>query len=250
MNAVLGLPIALAAEAEELLGKDSWELHPDREGPAVKRGRLHGGARYVAVRSGMGMENSLWAARWLSGQEVAVLVGQGVCGALDPALKSGDVIVADRVLEAAPESNSASWETDGAWTEAVYAAIKDTGLPVRRGSLLTNLQPVFSADEKTSLFRQHDALAVDMESAAIARAAGEAGLPFLIVRTVCDAADRNIPRSAMDIVARDGRVRPAALILTLLRNPSLIFSLLRMKKDYDAALASLKAAWRACAENI
>jgi hypothetical protein len=54
----------------------------------------------------------------------------------------------------------------------------------------------------------------------------------------------------MDIVDRDGRVRPAALIRTLLSNPSLVFSFLSMKKDYDAALASLKAAWVAGIENI
>ena len=244
MNEVLGLPIALAAEAEAFLGKDSWETHPECEGAAVKRGRLDKGVHFISVRSGMGMENNLLAARWLTGQGVSILIGLGVCGALDPALKSGDIIVAGRVLESAPGPDGTSWETDGARSEALCAALKDAGLPVRRGTLLTTPEPVFSAEEKTSLFRRCGALAVDMESAAMARAAREAGMPFMVMRAVCDEADKNVPRSAMDIVDRNGRVRPAALVRTLLRNPSLLFSLPGMKKDYDRALASIEAAWR------
>ena len=59
----------------------------------------------------------------------------------------------------------------------------------RRGSLVTAAAPVRSASER----RAAPGIAVDMESAPIAREAARAGVPFVAIRAVGDAADTELP---------------------------------------------------------
>ncbi|OLB24726.1 MAG: hypothetical protein AUH95_02335 [Nitrospirae bacterium 13_2_20CM_2_63_8] len=95
------------------------------------------------------------------------------------------------------------------------------------------------------------AIAVDLESAAIARAAHVVGVPFLLVRAVSDRADEDLPMDFNLWLGPWGRVRGVA---HLLRRPSIIRSLLRMRRYVEygsqnlarffaALVASLDRTW-------
>lgn len=101
-------------------------------------------------------------------QNVDGIVSTGLCGALDPALRIGDVVV----------SGDAPIETHGSCV---------------RGSVHSLDRVAVTAAEKRVLRNQTGAIAVDMESAAIQSRAAEWNLPFFCVRAVSDRAGDNLP---------------------------------------------------------
>ena len=59
-------------------------------------------------------------------------------------------------------------------------------------------------DAKRAAWRETGALAVDMESAVVARAADAAGIPFLVLRAIADPAVRELPSAALIPLAENG----------------------------------------------
>ena len=129
-----------------------------------------GGVR--VVRGGMGARAERVAAD-------AVVVA-GVCGAVDPALRPGDVVVATELRD----EHSVRTLTG---TATIARALRDRGLRVVCGPMLT-VDHVLGRAERESL-RADGVIAVDMESS---RLAPRDGVPFAVVRTVVDTADRSL----------------------------------------------------------
>jgi adenosylhomocysteine nucleosidase len=96
------------------------------------------------------------------------IISTGFCGALDPALQVGDIVV--------PES----------------AAIQSTTRFVR-GGILTSGRVAVTASEKHALRNRTGAAVVEMEAAAVKNKAEEWGVPFLCVRVVSDTAADDLP---------------------------------------------------------
>ena len=101
---------------------------------------------------------------------------------------------------------------------------------------------VSRTDDKARLFTDYGVRAVDMESHGVARAAREAGLPFLIVRAIADPADRTIPPAALAGLGPDGEQRPFAVMLAMLRNPAQVPALIQLARDAKTAMRRLAAA--------
>jgi hypothetical protein len=60
---------------------------------------------------------------------------------------------------------------------------------------------------KRALFDRTKALAVDMETAAVARAANQSGLPFFAFRIICDPANVSVPEALFRCVDEKGKPR-------------------------------------------
>jgi len=241
MNPAIGLVVALSAEARALVGRGRWQ---QAEGCLFRRSRLTDSTHLIVVRSGMGSKNASTASMWLIGEGVSGLAVSGVSGGLSPDLAPGDLVLADSVIQDNGNPINETREVSSACVDMAYGALMDRRLPAYRGPILTVQRPVLSAGEKHALFAKTRALAVDMESAAVAAAAGNAGLPFLAFRAVCDAAGRSIPDDFLDFVNQEGRVRLLRLFRRLFLRPTLVSDLLRMNRDFDTALAGLGRAWR------
>ena len=194
--------------------------------------------------SGVGAEKALSAARWLVDEGAAALAVLGVSGGLDPALKAGDLVVAETVLENGRAGRSGSWNTDAAGADLLYTALSAEGLPVKRGAVMSADRAALSTERKIALYRKSGALAVDMESAAVARVASEKGLPLIVLRAVCDTADRSVPRDLFELLGESGEVRPLRLLLRIARRPALVVDLARTGRAYSAAISSLRRAFR------
>jgi len=168
---------------------------------------------------GPGPTRARAAAEELIAAGVETLASFGVAGALDPRLKPGDLVVANAAIDA-----------DG----TRYAAeLREFGI---RGAILTQAYPVASAEEKQRLFAKTGALAVDMETGAVAAAACRAGRRFVAVRAICDAASRALPSAAVAAMRKDGRTD----MLAILARPWDWWGLLRLARDYSRALAALR----------
>ena len=95
---------------------------------------------------------------------------------------------------------------------------------------------------KALLFASFGALAVDMESGAVAEACVRAGKPFAVLRAIADPAGRGIPALAMRGLGPEGETRPLAVAAGLLRRPGDLPALIRLGRDSQAALAALGVA--------
>ncbi|MGE5248009.1 MAG: phosphorylase, partial [Verrucomicrobiota bacterium] len=230
---MLGLVVALRSEGRALFGGSGWSVE---EGRTSFRAGLADGTGLLCVQSGPGLENAFLASRWLVSGGATALAVLGVSGGLDPSLSAGDLVVAETVLEERGRGEIVSWRADPRDADLLRDFLRREGIPARRGAVVTVRRPVRTPGEKRALRERSGALAVDMESAAVARAAAEARLPFLSLRAVCDPADRAVPSDLHASLADDGSLRLSLLARKLLMRPFLISDALRLGREFATAL--------------
>jgi adenosylhomocysteine nucleosidase len=204
----------------------------------VKR-RSTDGYEEIWVQCGVGPRRAAAAARWLLAQQVDSLAVFGVSGGLDPALAAGDLVLASAVVDCCSEEKADHLNLDA---EDGQQLLLSGGIRVHFGPVVTVNKPVFQLLQKKALFTEHNALAVDMESAAVARVAAEKAISCTVLRAICDSAHQAIPSDALAIIDQTGRLRWVGLLLVLARRPGLLFDLLRMRGDFCRALQPLKQA--------
>ena len=88
-----------------------------------------------------------------------------------------------------------------------------------------------------------------MESAGVARAAQEAGVPAIFARVVVDDAEVDLPLDFSRIVDGDGRVRAAAFVGALVRRPWALRGLFDLRRRTNKALLSMTSFFCAFVES-
>ncbi len=147
------------------------------------------------------------------------LLSFGCAGSLSPDAPPGTVIVADHVRHEGKDI-----PCDPRLSQTFGSAYG------RRGGILHSDVLVELALAKAWYFSETKCLAVDMESGVVAGS----GVPFAVLRVVCDDASRDLP-PAVKTSVRDGAVYVPGLVGSLLRHPLQIGGLIRLGKE--AALA-------------
>jgi adenosylhomocysteine nucleosidase len=220
----IGIVSALAAEARTL-------------GPAS----AHGGGLcalddgVLLAVSGIGKVAAAAAARRLVLAGATALASYGMAGALDPALICGAVLLPEAVVSS---DGAAAAATSPAWRQHVQAALPGSCI-AGAGRLLTCERPL-GRDAKAAAWRSSGAHAVDMESAAIAQVAGQAGLPFIALRVIVDTAADELPVAVL-AASSGGRLRLGRLIGGLVRAPGDLGGLIRLSARYRIATRVLSA---------
>ncbi|MEM8850969.1 MAG: hypothetical protein AAGE03_13165 [Pseudomonadota bacterium] len=176
--------------------------------------------RAVIVASGASSARAADQAADLLADGVAALVSFGLAGALDPALKAGEVVKAGRVVGAAG--------TFGAGDRTVWGSD----------------QVVAGPSQKAELYARTGAVIVDMESEAVAMAALRAGLPFLVLRAVSDDAGTELPDYLAEAVRPNGSPNLPAVLKGLMGKPSSLPTLIRLGRNTKRALTALDRAAR------
>ncbi len=107
---------------------------------------------------------------------------------------------------------------------------------LHRGRLLTFDRVVRLRAEKQQLGRQHDALAVDMESFAVAEVCRERAVDFLAVRAISDAVDDELPADIGKLLAQKSFAGQLGTALgSIFRRPAAVKDLFNLHQN---ALAS------------
>jgi adenosylhomocysteine nucleosidase len=227
LNAV-GVVAALAAEARAL-------------GPAVRGigdvSSLRNGS-LVAI-SGMGCAAAEVSAAKLIEAGASALMSFGLAGGLDPALAAGSMVFPSEVIS----REGASFPTSMEWRERLSAAVQGLG-PVSAGWLLTSARAIDSVAEKAAAFRDTGAVAVDMESLAIARLAAAHRLPFVALRVIVDTAADELPRAVVT-ASVGGQLRMGRLLGAIVSAPAELGALIRLAGRYRTATRRLAAVARA-----
>jgi nucleoside phosphorylase len=133
--------------------------------------------------------------RVLTGLKATGILVIGYAGALDPALKQGELVVVDRADQLSEEFWGAPLEEiglAGGWilsrADELCDLARGAGLPVHRGPALTSPCMMGAPAHKQVLFKKFRASIVDMETAALARVAARAEVPLSCVRAISDEA--------------------------------------------------------------
>lgn len=194
--------------------------------------------------SGIGADNAARAARTLVAAGAGALLSWGVAGGLDPSLSCGAAVLPGAVLrDAGGRGALRRYETCATWREPLMSALQRYA-PVVAGTLLSSATPVAAAALKAQKFAETHAVAVDMESAAVAEVARQHDLPFLVLRVILDTAADSLPESilrAFDPAAnRSGLSRAWQLLWALLTTPSELRALLRLPRQYRLAQRALR----------
>lgn len=176
----------------------------------------------IAALAGRSGEHPGWAG----------ILSFGCAGALDPALRAGDCVLASGVT-----SGAGTFAADPAWTRALQER-----LPRARCGPFAGLNaPLVSRAAKAQLWQASGALAVDMESHAAALAAHRLGLPFAALRVVLDPAWRSLPPCALAAMREDGGTDLAALLRQLALAPGQLGPLALLAADAWRARRTLRA---------
>jgi len=186
--------------------------------------------------SGIGEGAAAAAARRLALAGAGGLASFGMAGAIDPTLICGAVLLPEEVAAFDGAEPRAAFATSLEWRQRLRAALPASCI-ICGGKLLTSRRPL-GRDAKAAAWRSSRAAAVDMESAAIAQVAGQAGLPFIALRVIVDTAADELP-AAVIAASGGGPLRLGALLAGLLRTPGDIGALIRLSARYRIATRML-----------
>jgi adenosylhomocysteine nucleosidase len=238
-------PIAILAALGE-------ELSPIEKALTGRRLIREGGGAYLAgtlaghpvavARTGIGARSARRVADWLARTaSPSLLIAVGFCGGLREGLAAGDLVLAEEIYEPpAPEGEGPrEWQVEQDLLGAVLAAVP-AGLRVERGRIVTARTILTSSAEKRSFGDRHGALAVDMESSGVARAANVHDLKAIYARAVVDDLAYDWPLDFGPLLTPEGRLRPLKALAAILRRPSALKALPDLRGRARLAASSLE----------
>jgi len=173
--------------------------------------------------SGMGLARARVAAQRQVAAGATSLTSVGFAGALRAPLRVGDLTLPREVIDSSGQRFAVDPNMHGQLSRALCAPFH-----VHQGALASVDHVVDEVVRKGTLARVFDVDAVDMESAAIARVAHDAGLPFAVLRVICDGPRQGIPRCTEGAADARGRVIVARLASALALRPWELLALLRL----------------------
>lgn len=198
----------------------------------AREGKLAAGPDVAAVPSGGSRAALERRLADLDPARFGAVLSFGLAGALNPALRVGDVVVSRQVQSALEEESSLPPRTEApAWWAALENRLATLGPRVVRGTVLGVDAPLASAAAKASSREASACVAVDMESHLAAAFAARHRLPFGILRVISDGAGHAIPPAAMAAMREDGGIDAAAVLRSLARDPGQIPALIRTARD-------------------
>jgi adenosylhomocysteine nucleosidase len=200
------------------LEREIWPLvrhwrSSDRE-HSGRRFRFFESEHQVAVCGGIGPQAARRAAEAIiSLYRPGLVQSVGFAGALDQSLRVGQLFEPRQIIDA----------SDGSRT--------DTGTG---SGVLVSFSSVAGKDQKSRLATAYQARAVDMEAAAVARAAEAHGLRFAALKVISDDASFAMPPMER-FIANDGGFRSAAFALHAAVRPWLWVSVFRLARNSTEA---------------
>jgi adenosylhomocysteine nucleosidase len=181
----------------------------------------------VAIGGGTASGAQAATRRMIDG-DIDALVSFGLAGGLDPALRPGALIVPSDVIVGSTRHQTdqdLSRALGGATTHAVLGAEAIAS----------------SVEEKRSLRERTSAAAIDLESGAVACVAAALGMPFAVLRAICDPAERALPPAALAALDARGAVGVWRVAASLVARPGQLPALLALAANAAAARRSLVA---------
>ncbi len=216
-------PVAVVAAMTEELDGLRAKAEGARGRPFVEA--TVAGRSVVLVATGDGAANAARvAAELLCQRPIAGLIVVGVSGALSPALETGSLIVARRVVQV----DVPVPVPDPRWVEQVRGC---GGVEV--GTVLSAPKLLCTRVSKAAAYAglgNGEPAVVDLETAALARVAADHGVPYIALRAISDTAEEDLPLDFNRYCDESGRVDRVRVAGAAVLRPGLIAPLWRLKR--------------------
>lgn len=188
----------------------------------------------IVIYSGTGRDNAIKSAKILIEKGVTALISWGCAGALGLELRAGDLLFPEKVITAKGKTLKI--------TENWLAYI-NKNLPIIHRSviLVESLTPIATSEDKKRLHQETKAIAVDMESAAIIETAQKFSVKSLVIRSIVDPVNLNLPPAISYALNTEGEIVLSKLLTHLLIRPQQLPSLIKLGLNFSAAKNKLKA---------
>lgn len=220
----VGLVFALPIESGGLEDLLSGVITIRGHGFTARQGGYKGRG-VVLFRSGAGRNAAARATETLiAGHKPKWILSAGFAGGLTESVKRFDVIMADRLVDAAGNRLSVDLRVDP------QSLAKTPGVHV--GGLLTVDQIVRFPDQKRALGEQHQALAVDMESFAVAEVCRREQVKFLAIRVISDPLEEELPPDVERLLRQNTRLsRLGAAVGAAWNRPGSVKDMWQLKEN-------------------
>ena len=210
---------------EKMASPMSWE----RAGVLFVSGTL-GKHDVIVVRSGIGkVAASVTTSLLIQQYGVNMVINTGSAGGIGEGLKVGDVVFSEKLAYfdvdvtgfgydygQLPAGMPLYFEASQYIIDEMKKAAEKTGQQVRSGLIVTG-DSFVNSPEKIAEIKSHfpEALACEMEGAAIAQTARQFHIPFLVVRAISDTADHQATMSFDEFIDEAGK-RSAEMVIEFL----------------------------------
>jgi adenosylhomocysteine nucleosidase len=213
--------LMIAAEAREFTGilkHFGTAAKIDFQDARFAREVSRNGDRWLLVANGPGPRSIEEVLR--QKMDVNGIINTGFCGALDPSLEIGDIVV---------------------WGDVPCQA------RFVRGEISSADRVVVTVAEKRALREKTGAIAAEMEAGAVKKVAQEWGVPFYCVRAVSDTANEDMPLDFNLYRDSAGRFSLPKIALAAVSRPfTRIPALRRLEANCNVASESLGAFFADC----
>jgi len=227
-HADIGLVCALPMEIQPFLDRCE-HVKKYTGGSYVFRGGFLDRIKVAVVQTGVGFARARAATQALiDAHSPPWILSVGFSGALQTGMKIGDIVVATSVcdLHGQELKNDVHFPED-----------REQGLYV--GRVINTDQIVRTVEEKLRLAEQHDALAVDLESLAVAQVCEAEKKGFMAIRVISDDCSVDLPSEVMSILGETGAVRAGAALGAVFKRPESIKEMWKMRGDASRAATRL-----------
>ncbi len=202
---------------------------------------------HITRLHGVGLAAARTNSQILVRQQHDLLISAGLAGGLDPDLTCGCLIIGTSILSGEKDDH-ARIECDPEIAQTLISRmtqIPGEEIAIRQGVILSTPGIITRPEDKSRLYRQTGAVAVDMESYAVGTIAREAGKPVAVLRVITDTADQIVPPSAQAALSSSSStghsgIQIVPLLETLIRQPGEITDLIRLAKQTRKALKTLR----------
>lgn len=154
------------------------------------------GCHVVLIQTGIGPTNARAVCRAVfKEQALDMAISSGLACALT-ASSIGELFIGTDVLTTRGDGTTetcAGVICDRTLVDMALRAAHAEGLPARAGRFVSLPRIIWRGEDKRRIATQTDAMALDMESAAIGAMAAEYRIPFVVIRAASDLLDEDLP---------------------------------------------------------
>ncbi len=158
-----------------------------------------------------------------------LVISAGFGGGLQPHVQDGDIVVGTEILELRKDQ-STEITCDSTHKPAYPTRINGNGTPEMRvhyGKIVTTDEMVLRAASKARIGKTTGALAVDMETSAVAAVCAARQIDFLAVRCITDNDHEDLPDEFNDFFVL-GQLRAKRVLSSCARDPRVFADLARL----------------------
>jgi len=196
-----------------------------------------GNQQVALLMTGIGMRRAGEATRLALDRWPATefVLSTGVAGGLSPDLALGAIVLANSVMTCHLETGLPEHilEVTQARREAIASALTIAGKVAFAGTIFTSGKPLATAAAKSRAAKLSGAVAVDMESAAIALEATIRGVQHACLRAILDRASEDV--AGAELADENGRVRALVAARAIMGDPAILKSGIRLMRNLRVA---------------